>query len=171
MSAAERTVRLHPSWLERLGDVFETQGMADLRAFLLEEKRAGQHVFPPGPEIFAALDRVPFDQVRVVILGQDPYHGPGQAHGLSFSVRRGVPMPPSLVNIFKELGTDLGVAMPRHGELLHWADQGVLLLNASLTVRAHQAGSHADRGWHPFTDRVLREIDSGRQGVAFLLWG
>ncbi|MEY3012352.1 MAG: hypothetical protein RIT45_1087 [Pseudomonadota bacterium] len=170
-SAENRPLRLHPSWKARLSDIFETPEMVALRAFLLEEKRRGQVVYPPGAEIFAALDHTPFERVRVVILGQDPYHGPGQAHGLSFSVRRGVPMPPSLQNIFKELGADLGVPMPRHGELLSWADQGVLLLNASLTVRAHQAGSHADKGWHGFTDRVLQELDQGREGLCFLLWG
>lgn len=164
-------IRLHPSWKARLQDAFASPGMAELRSFLLQERELGQAVYPPAAEIFAALDSTPFEQVRVVLLGQDPYHGPGQAHGLSFSVRRGVEVPPSLANIFRELQSDLGLPRPRHGDLSAWARQGVLLLNASLTVRAGQAGSHADKGWQPFTDAVLQALDRERDGLVFLLWG
>ena len=166
----ERTPQLEPSWLARVGDEFNSLHMAALRTFLAEEKK--QHaVYPPGREIFNAFALTPFEKVRVVILGQDPYHGPGQAHGLCFSVRRGVPPPPSLVNIFKEIHSELGVAIPRHGCLEHWAQQGVLLLNTILTVRAHQAMSHAGKGWEQFTDRVIHELNTGREGLIFVLWG
>lgn len=144
--------------------------MRALRAFLVEEKSRYQ-VFPPGAEIFAAFEHTPFDRVRVVVLGQDPYHGPGQAHGLSFSVRRGVPPPPSLENIYRELRDDLGVRTPRHGDLTSWADQGVLLLNATLTVRAHEANSHRGKGWETFTDRVVEALATRREGLVFVLWG
>jgi uracil-DNA glycosylase len=161
---------LEASWLDRLRGEFDEPYMHELRAFLVDEKK--QHaVFPPGADIFAAFDRTPFDAVRVVVLGQDPYHGPGQAHGLCFSVRRGVPPPPSLRNIFKELATDCAVARPEHGDLTSWADQGVLLLNTVLTVRSGVAGSHHGRGWERFTDRVIEELDRGRRGLVFLLWG
>ncbi len=169
--AGRRAIRLEPSWLARLRDAFDTPGMVALSARLRDERSRGVVIFPPAAEIFAALDRTPFDAVRVVILGQDPYHGPGQAHGLSFSVRRGVPVPPSLQNIYRELQSDLGLPMPQHGDLGAWADRGVLLLNASLTVQAHSPASHAEAGWQPFTDRVLRELNDGRQGLVFLLWG
>jgi uracil-DNA glycosylase len=156
--------------LAALGDTFEQPFMRDLRAFLVEEKR--QHVvYPPGDEIFAAFEHTPFDRVRVVILGQDPYHGPGQAHGLCFSVRRGVAVPPSLANIYRELHADLGVSVADHGDLTAWARQGVLLLNTVLTVRAHQANSHRGHGWESFTDRVVRALDEGREGLVFVLWG
>ena len=162
--------RIHPSWLEVLEDEFASAGMQRLRAFLVEEKR--QHrIFPPGNEIFSAFDHTPFDRVKVVILGQDPYHGAGQAHGLCFSVRRGVPIPPSLQNIYQELHADLGIPPARHGELLAWADQGVLLLNSVLTVRQGQAGSHQNQGWEAFTDRVITELDRRKEGLVFLLWG
>jgi uracil-DNA glycosylase len=153
-----------------LGDEFDKPHMARLREFLVEEKRRFR-VYPPGSEIFAALDRTPFEAVRVVVLGQDPYHGPGQAHGLCFSVRRGVPLPPSLENIFRELATDLAVPRPSHGDLTSWAEQGVLLLNATLTVREHQAASHQNQGWELFTDRVVAELGQRREGLVFLLWG
>ena len=166
----QRTIRLEPSWLAELEDQFQQPYMARLRAFLLAEK--SQHrVFPPGGEIFNAFRHTPFDQVRVVILGQDPYHGPGQAHGLCFSVRRGVRVPPSLQNIYKELHASLGVPPPKHGDLTHWAEQGVLLLNTVLTVRAHQANSHRKQGWEQFTDRVIEVLNARRSDLVFVLWG
>lgn len=162
--------RLPASWLAVLGAEFEQPYMRELRAFLVEEK-ARHRVFPPGADMFSAFNLTPFDRVRVVVLGQDPYHGAGQAHGLSFSVRRGVPPPPSLRNIFKELGTDVGLPTPPHGELTRWAEQGVLLLNAVLTVRENTANSHKDRGWEAFTDRVVESLNEGREGLVFVLWG
>ena len=131
----------------------------------------GKAIFPAECQIFYALDRTPFDNVKVVILGQDPYHGPGQAHGLCFSVQPGIAPPPSLVNIYKEMGTDLGLTAANHGCLSSWADQGVLLLNSVLTVEAHQAGSHQGRGWEKFTDRVIKELESRRENLVFILWG
>lgn len=168
--APARAPRLDPSWLTHLGPEFEAPYMADLRAFLVEEKRRGP-VYPPGDEMFAAFDHTPFDRVRVVVLGQDPYHGPGQAHGLCFSVRRGTPPPPSLVNIFKERQADVGLPPPAHGELTAWADRGVLLLNAVLSVRAHAANSHQGRGWERFTDAAVDALATRREGLVFLLWG
>ncbi len=166
-----RVPNLHPSWLAVLGDAFEQPHMRELRAFLVEEKRH-HPVFPPGADIFNAFAATPFDQVRVVVLGQDPYHREGQAHGLSFSVRPGVPIPPSLQNILKEIRADLGLtAPPTHGCLLHWARQGVLLLNAVLTVRAGQPQSHAGQGWESFTDRAILELNRRREGLVFALWG
>lgn len=165
-----RRAQLPESWLAELGDQFDAPYMAELRAFLVAEKARGP-VYPPGPEIFAAFHHTPFDRVRVVVLGQDPYHGPGQAHGLSFSVKRPVRPPPSLVNIYKELQADLGVAPPEHGELTAWADQGVLLLNAVLTVRAREPNSHRGHGWERFTDRVVEVLATRREGLVFLLWG
>lgn len=165
-----RKVQLDPSWLAELADEFETPTMAKLREFLVEEKK--KHiVYPPGKEIFNALNTTPLDKVKVVILGQDPYHGPGQAHGLCFSVKRGIPPPPSLQNIFKELGTDIGMATPSHGELTAWAERGVLLLNTSLTVRAHAPQSHSGKGWEEFTDRVIEVLNEKREHLVFLLWG
>lgn len=169
-AAAER-VRLEASWRERLADVLGSPTMQALGAFLRAEKRAGKVVYPPGPEIFAALDRTPFDRVSVVILGQDPYHGPGQAHGLCFSVRPGVPVPPSLANIYAELERDLGIPPADHGCLTAWADQGVLLLNAVLTVERGLAGSHQGRGWEVFTDAVVDRLNRERDGLVFMLWG
>ncbi|MEB3187240.1 MAG: uracil-DNA glycosylase [bacterium] len=163
--------RLDPSWKAVLMPEFQLPYMRELRAFLVAERQAGHPFYPPGPLIFQALDCTPFDRVRVVIIGQDPYHGPGQAHGLSFSVPRGVPAPPSLVNIFKELHDDLGVPVPGHGNLEKWASQGVLLLNATLTVRAGQATSHHGRGWERFTDAIIRELNARREGLVFVLWG
>jgi uracil-DNA glycosylase len=170
MSKSAR-VRLRPEWLARLGDEFEKPYMRELRSFLLERKAAGAKVYPPGPQIFNALDSTPPEAVRVVVLGQDPYHGPGQAHGLCFSVRAGVQVPPSLANIFRELNDDLGVAIPNHGCLQSWADHGVLLLNAVLTVERGRAGAHQGKGWERFTDRVVKVVDGGEQPVVFLLWG
>jgi len=161
---------LEPEWLEALADQFEQPYMGELKAFLLAE-RAAHTVYPPGRDMFNAFWCTPLSRVRVVILGQDPYHGPNQAHGLCFSVRRGVPPPPSLVNIFQELRDDLGVPRPTHGELTHWAEQGVLLLNTVLSVRAGQAASHQGRGWERFTDRVIEVLNSRRDGLFFVLWG
>jgi uracil-DNA glycosylase len=164
-------VRLHASWKQRLAEVLRGPGMQQLGAFLRAERAAGKILYPPASRIFAALDRTPFDQVRVVILGQDPYHGPGQAHGLCFSVPTGVPPPPSLLNIFQELTRDLGLPRPAHGCLDSWADQGVLLLNAVLTVEAGKPGSHAGRGWEAFTDAVIESLNQQREGIVFMLWG
>ncbi|MEE3158002.1 MAG: uracil-DNA glycosylase [Pseudomonadota bacterium] len=167
----ERLAQLDDSWLSELQGEFEQPYMQQLRAFLQQEKAAGKTVFPPGPLVFNALNSTPLDQVRVVIIGQDPYHGPGQAHGLSFSVPPGVRTPPSLQNIFKEIHRDLGLPIPPHGCLQSWAEQGVLLLNAVLTVEQAQAGSHAKRGWERFTSRVIEIINARREHCVFLLWG
>ncbi len=169
-SSAEN-VQLEPGWKQHLAGEFEQDYMARLRAFLADEKRAGKTVFPPGPDIFNAFNLTPFDKVKVVILGQDPYHGPDQAHGLCFSVQRGVKTPPSLVNIYKEIHRDLGIEIPPHGNLTHWAEQGVLLLNAVLTVEAGQAASHQKRGWEQFTDQAIEHLNREREGLVFLLWG
>lgn len=164
-------VRLEAGWKARIGDYLERPEMRALADFLRAEKRAGKEIYPPGPEIFAAFDHTPFDAVRVVILGQDPYHGPGQAHGLCFSVRPGVPVPPSLDNIFKEIARDLGIPRPDHGCLTPWADRGVLLLNAVLTVERGQAGAHQGKGWEGFTDAAIEALNREREGIVFLLWG
>lgn len=168
---ATRSIQLDESWKAVLQSEFEQDYMRQLRAFLLAEKQAGQTIYPPGPEIFAALDATPFDQTRVVIIGQDPYHGPNQAQGLCFSVRQGVAVPPSLQNIYKEMASDLDVPIPPHGDLSAWARQGVLLLNAVLTVRAGQANSHQGKGWEAFTDRVIASLNEQRQNLVFILWG
>ncbi len=164
-------IRLHPSWKLRLATQFASAGMQRLREFLTAEKAAGKQIFPPGPQIFAALDRTPFESVKVIILAQDPYHGPGQAHGLCFSVQAGVTPPPSLVNVFAEIERDLGHPRPRHGCLLSWADQGVLLLNAVLTVESGHAGAHQGKGWESFTDAIIDLLNQEREGLVFLLWG
>jgi uracil-DNA glycosylase len=166
-----RSVRLHESWRAPLGAEFASLYMQELKRFLLAEKAAGKSIFPKGGEWFAALDLTPLDEVRVVILGQDPYHGPGQAHGLCFSVRPGVRTPPSLVNIYKELESDLGVKPARHGFLEHWAKQGVLLLNAVLTVEMGRAAAHQGRGWERFTDAVVRLVAARPDPIVFMLWG
>jgi len=165
------SVKLHESWKTALGAEFASPYMAELKTFLLAEREAGKRIFPAGSEWFRALDLTPLDQVRVVILGQDPYHGLGQAHGLCFSVRPGVPPPPSLVNIYKELKTDLGIERPGHGFLEHWARQGVLLLNSVLTVEMSLAASHRGRGWERFTDAVIRAVNERPEPVVFMLWG
>ncbi|WP_375397467.1 uracil-DNA glycosylase [uncultured Sphingomonas sp.] len=165
------SVILHPSWLEPLRDEFASPYMQALKTFLVAEKAAGTRIFPKGGAWFRALDLTPLDTVRVVILGQDPYHGEGQAHGLCFSVRPGVRIPPSLVNIYKELHADLGIAPARHGLLDHWARQGVLLLNAVLTVRMGVAASHQGRGWERFTDAVVRLVAARPEPTVFILWG
>lgn len=164
-------VKLHPSWLEPLREEFDQPYMADLKRFLLGERQAGKRVFPPAANWFRALDLTPLDEVKVVILGQDPYHGSGQAHGLCFSVPEGVRPPPSLVNIYKELQSDLGIHPPAHGFLEHWARQGVLLLNSVLTVEMGLAASHRDRGWERFTDAVVRLVNARHEPVVFMLWG
>lgn len=163
-------VQIHESWLNVLKDEFNQPYFHSLKDFLTQEKHQFQ-VFPPGKRIFAAFDQTPFDQVKVVILGQDPYHGEGQANGLCFSVNDGVKMPPSLVNIFKELKTDIGCEIPFSGNLEPWAQQGVFLLNATLTVRANQAGSHQNKGWETFTDRVIQILSDKKEHLIFLLWG
>lgn len=162
--------QIEPSWKQVLWDQFQAPYFAELKAFLVEEKKHYQ-VFPPGPKIFNAFNSTPFDKVKVVIIGQDPYHGEGQAHGLCFSVQDGVPIPKSLQNIFKELSTDVGFRIPVSGNLQSWANQGVLLLNATLTVRAHQAGSHQRHGWETFTDCAIQRLSEQREGLVFLLWG
>jgi uracil-DNA glycosylase len=162
---------MHESWLETLGDEFEQHYMRDLRAFLAGELAAERRFFPPADRVFNAMWLTPFDAVRVVILGQDPYHGPGQAMGLCFSVPPRVVQPPSLQNIFKELEADLGVPPAQSGDLTPWAERGVLLLNAVLTVSPRSPGSHAGKGWERFTDRAVAELSSRRDGIVFLLWG
>jgi len=168
---SEDRLQLEASWKARLGSYFERPDMQALRDFLVSEKRAGKQIYPPGRQIFAAFGYTPFDAVKVVILGQDPYHGPGQAHGLCFSVQPGVRVPPSLDNIFKEIQRDLGVARPDHGCLVPWAKRGVLLLNSVLTVERGQAGAHRGRGWEGFTDAAIDCLNREREGLVFLLWG
>jgi uracil-DNA glycosylase len=166
-----RSVQLEASWLAHLEPEFDKPYMRELAGFLRREKRAGKRIFPPGEEIFSAFQHTPLDAVKVVILGQDPYHGEGQAHGLCFSVRPGVPVPPSLQNIYKEIHAELGYPVPGHGDLTHWADQGVLLLNSVLSVECALAASHRGKGWERFTDRVVEVINREREGVVFMLWG
>ena len=168
---SDNRIQLEPAWKSRVGDYLQRDDMQALAGFLRERKARGARIYPPGPQIFAALDATPFDAAKVVILGQDPYHGAGQAHGLCFSVQPGVPVPPSLDNIFKELQRDLGVARPDHGCLLPWARQGVLLLNAVLTVEDGRAGAHAGKGWEGFTDHIVETLNREREGLVFLLWG
>ena len=165
------SIKLDSSWLEPLQTEFDQPYMAELKRFLLAEREAGKRIFPAGANWFRALDLTPLDKVKVVILGQDPYHGPGQAHGLCFSVPNGVRPPPSLVNIYKELASDLGISPPAHGFLEHWARQGVLLLNSVLTVEMGLAASHRDRGWERFTDAVIRLVNAKPEPVVFMLWG
>ncbi|MCS7153357.1 MAG: uracil-DNA glycosylase [Bacteroidia bacterium] len=164
-------VAIEPSWKRLLEEEFNKPYFEALVAFLKDEKRKGKVIYPPGKQIFRAFELCPPDQVKVVILGQDPYHGPGQAHGLCFSVPKGVPPPPSLQNIFKEIQDDLGLPPPPHGDLTGWAEQGVFLLNAILTVEAHKPASHRQKGWEIFTDRVIQIISEIRPHVVFLLWG
>ena len=170
-AAIEERIRLEPSWKARVGEWLLRDEMRALSRFLRERQVAGARIHPPGSQIFAAFEATPFDRVKVVVLGQDPYHGPGQAHGLSFSVPPGVAVPPSLDNIFKELQRDLGIRRPDHGCLLPWAERGVLLLNAVLTVEEGRAGSHQGRGWEGFTDHVVEVLDREREGLVFMLWG
>ncbi len=161
---------IEKSWLSALYNEFSSPYFSELKNFLVEEKRKFR-IYPPGSEIFAAFNYTPFDEVKVVILGQDPYHGPGQANGLCFSVHNGIRQPPSLQNIFKELRNDLGYPIPVDGNLEKWARQGVLLLNATLTVRAHQAGSHQGKGWEEFTDAAIQKLSDEKENLVFILWG
>ncbi|MCV9998310.1 uracil-DNA glycosylase [Pararhizobium sp. YC-54] len=167
----ESNVKIEESWKTALSAEFSSPYMTELKKFLLEEKSSGKQIFPKGPEYFRALDLTPLDKVRVVILGQDPYHGEGQAHGLSFSVKPGVRSPPSLVNIYKELLGDLGIPPARHGFLESWARQGVLLLNSVLTVERAMAASHQGKGWEKFTDAIIRAVNDQAHPVVFILWG
>src|SRR5688572_4203445 len=164
-------VKIEPGWKKILQDEFDKPYFGDISHFLKTEKSQGKIIYPPGPQIFNAFDKTPFDKVKVVLLGQDPYHGPGQAMGLSFSVPDGIKPPPSLINIFKELSKDVGITIPKTGNLTKWAEQGVLLLNASLTVRVNEPNSHAKIGWHTFTDAVIQKISTFKENVVFLLWG
>lgn len=163
-------VRIDQSWKNELADIFESPGFRQTAEFA-RAQYATREVYPPAAKIFAAFDACPFDKVKVVILGQDPYHGPGQANGLCFSVNPGVRMPPSLVNIFKEVSADTGAPMPADGDLSRWARQGVLLLNATLTVEANRAGSHQGQGWEQFTDEVISRLSRDRDHLVFILWG
>jgi uracil-DNA glycosylase len=167
----KQKIQLHDSWLKHLKAEFDQPYMQQLRAFITAQRSAGEIIYPPASQVFNALNSTHFDKVRAVIIGQDPYHGPGQAHGLCFSVAKGVQTPPSLKNIFKEINADLGLPIPAHGCLQSWADQGVLLLNAVLTVQKKQAGSHANKGWEQFTDSVIQALSEQRKGLVFLLWG
>ncbi|MCI0993466.1 uracil-DNA glycosylase [Pseudomonas sp. B21-028] len=171
MMTADDRIKLEPSWKQALRAEFDQPYMAELREFLRQEYAAGKEIYPPASLIFNALNSTPLDKVKVVILGQDPYHGPGQAHGLCFSVQPGVPAPPSLVNIFKELKRDLNIDIPSHGYLQSWADQGVLLLNTTMTVERANANAHAGKGWQHFTDRVIEVVSAHQPHLVFLLWG
>ena len=164
-------VKIEASWKEILKDEFAKPYFAQIPLHLKTEKEQGKKIFPPGSLIFNAFNTTPFDKVKVVLLGQDPYHGPGQAHGLCFSVPNGIPPPPSLINIFKELHDDIGVPVPSNGNLTHWAEQGVFLLNASLTVRSGEPMSHSKIGWAEFTDTVIKKISEKKNHIVFLLWG
>lgn len=164
-------VQIEESWKQVLADEFQQPYFAAIKTFLVNEKKAGKTIYPPGPLIFNAFNKTSFDAVKVVILGQDPYHNPGEAMGLCFSVPKGVKVPPSLVNIYKEINAELGLPIPSHGDLTYWAEQGVLLLNAMLTVEARSPASHQKIGWQTFTDAVIRHISNEKEGVVFLLWG
>ena len=170
---AEVTVspEIEPSWKAQLEDVFQQDYFKRLKQFLLSEKQAGKTLYPPGKLIFNAFTQTPWDKVEVLILGQDPYHGPGQAHGLAFSVQKGIPLPPSLKNIFQELHNDVGFVIPKDGDLTPWAQQGVMLLNTVLTVRAHEAHAHKDQGWEIFTDTVIKRLSERKEHLVFVLWG
>jgi uracil-DNA glycosylase len=163
-------VKIDPTWKSKLQNEFEKEYFVKLSEFVKEEYRTNT-IYPPGGLIFNAFNLCPFEKVKAVIIGQDPYHGPGQAHGLCFSVRQGVDFPPSLVNIFKEIASDTGIPRPADGDLARWSSQGVLLLNATLTVRAHQAGSHQKKGWEQFTDSVITVLNNEKQNIVFFLWG
>ncbi len=164
------TVQIHKSWIAPLSQEFEAAYFKQLIDFVKEEYTQNT-CYPKGKDIFAAFEHSPFDKTKVVLIGQDPYHGPNQANGLCFSVKDGIPHPPSLINIFKEIETDLGIPYPQSGNLERWADQGVLLLNATLTVRAHEAGSHQKQGWETFTDAVIKKLSEEKEDLIFLLWG
>ena len=168
---SQRQIKLHSQWRKVIGDEFEKDYMLSLRDFLMQRKQQGAVIYPPSDQWFSAFNSTPFDNVRVVILGQDPYHGAGQAHGLCFSVTPGIKVPPSLANIYKEIKSDLGIEQPNHGCLISWAQQGVLLLNTTLTVEDGNAGAHQGKGWEQFTDQVIRSVNQQREGVVFMLWG
>lgn len=168
---ADIAPQIEPSWKEVLADEFQKPYFQKIKQTLVDERQNGKIIYPPGPLIFNAFNLTPFDEVKVVIIGQDPYHGTGQAHGLCFSVPQDIAPPPSLVNIFKELNSDLGIPIPRHGNLEKWARQGVFLLNAFLTVRANEAASHSKIGWQEFTNAVIQKLSEQRSGIVFLLWG
>lgn len=170
-SDTQNEIKLESSWKKRLQPEFEKDYMKQLKEFLKSEQKEKKTIYPQGTEYFAALNHTPFENVKVVIMGQDPYHGPGQAHGLSFSVRDGVALPPSLLNIYKELEGDLGIPRIKNGSLVHWADQGVLLLNSVLTVEGGKAASHQGRGWEKFTDKIISLINEEKENVVFILWG
>ena len=171
MMTTRKAIDLHPSWLAQLAPQFEMPYMKHLKQFLLQEKKAGKIIYPESKDIFNAFNSTPLDEVKVVILGQDPYHGPHQAHGLCFSVQPGIATPPSLQNIYKEIHRDLHLPIPNHGYLQAWANQGVFLLNATLTVEKGRAGSHQGQGWEQFTDTAIQVVNQMREGVVFLLWG
>ena len=171
MSEIQDRIKLESSWKNELKGEFEKEYMQQLRTFLIQEKEKRKKIYPTSQDVFNALNLTPFDQVKVVILGQDPYHGPNQAHGLCFSVKTGVPQPPSLKNIFQEIQSDLGLQPPNHGCLTHWSQQGVLLLNSVLTVEASRAGSHQGKGWEIFTDKIIEILNQRKTGLVFLLWG
>ncbi len=166
-----KDIQLNSEWKEILQDEFSKNYMINLREFLQKELKNHKIIYPHGSEIFSALNSTPFSKVKVVIIGQDPYHGPDQAHGLCFSVKKGIKIPPSLVNIFKELQNDLGFLPPNHGFLQKWAEEGVLLLNTTLTVEKGKAGSHHDKGWEFFTDRIIEELNRKKENLVFFLWG
>lgn len=171
MDDIEAEINLDLSWKQKLLSELETERMRQLHSFLADESNAGKTIYPKGEEYFAALNLTPFDKVKVVIVGQDPYHGPGQAHGLCFSVRDGVRLPPSLLNIFKELRDDVGVPIPKNGSLVKWAEQGVLLLNAVLTVEDGKAAAHQGKGWEQFTDKIIHVLNEQKENLVFILWG
>ncbi|NRA46082.1 MAG: uracil-DNA glycosylase [Oligoflexales bacterium] len=170
-SQQKSKAKLHPEWLKVLGPEFDKPYMQELRGFLMQEKKLGKTIYPEGPKVFEAFNLTPFSKVKVVIIGQDPYHGENQAHGLSFSVKPGIGVPPSLVNIYKELKYDLGLEHPGHGFLESWAKQGVLLLNAVLTVEKGKAASHQKKGWEEFTDQAIMRLSEEREHLVFILWG
>lgn len=167
----DKAINMHATWLEQIQGEFEKDYMKKLREFLIAEKQQHKTIYPHSKNTFAAFNATPFDQIKVVILGQDPYHGPGQAHGLCFSVQEGIPLPPSLINIYKEIQSDLGITMSRSGLLEPWAKQGVFLLNSTLTVAASQAGSHQGKGWEEFTDRAIALLNEQKEHLVFMLWG
>lgn len=171
MTPTVANVQIEAGWKQALNEEFQQPYFAEIKAFLLAEKQAGKTIYPPGPLIFNAFNQTPFEAVKVVVLGQDPYHNPGEAMGLSFSVPKGVKTPPSLVNIYKEINTSLGIQAPPHGDLTRWAEQGVLLLNAMLTVEARKPASHQKMGWQTFTDAVIRALSDQKEGIIFMLWG
>jgi len=171
MSKIQDRIKLRSSWKKRIGGEFEQEYMQKLRKFLVQEKQVGKVIYPEGEDIFNSMNLISFADVKLVIIGQDPYHGPGQSHGLCFSVKPGVTIPPSLRNIYKEIHADLGIPIAHHGYLKSWAEQGVLLLNSVLTVEKNKAGSHQEKGWERFTDVIIQTLNAEHSGLVFLLWG